>query len=72
MSAQVERPQVGADDLLTIPMAHEYAPAIPERFLRRLVQERRIPVVRIGRRVFLARRDLDALVSDGYSPPIVP
>lgn len=61
-------PQVAAADLLTVHQAADYAPALGERYLRRLIAERRIPVVRIGRRVFLRRSDLDALAAEGYTP----
>lgn len=71
MSSPDMRPQVSADDLLTVHQAAAYAPAIGERFLRRLIMERRIPVVRIGRRVFIARRDLDALATAGYTPQVL-
>ncbi len=53
--------QVSASSLMTIKQAAEYAPALGERFLRRLLDERRIPLIKIGGRVFVDRNDLDAL-----------
>jgi excisionase family DNA binding protein len=37
---------------------------VSERFLRRLVAERRIRSYRVGRKVYLAREDLDELLVD--------
>jgi len=37
-------------------------PYLTERYLRRLVQERRIRSYRVGRKVYLVRDDLEALL----------
>ncbi len=39
-----------------------------ERFLRRLVAERRIPIFKVGRRVYLSAAHLDGLIAQGYRP----
>jgi len=70
MSTPAERTQVSANDLVTVAQAAADSPALGERFLRRLIAERRVPVVRIGRRVFLRRCDLDALAAEGYTPQV--
>ena len=54
-----------ASELLTVNQAGEYAPALGVRYVRRLIIERRIPVYRIGGRVFVAKPDLDALAASG-------
>ncbi|MEQ8716478.1 MAG: helix-turn-helix domain-containing protein [Acidimicrobiales bacterium] len=58
-----------AADLLTIPEAAQYAPAFGQRFIRRLLDMRTLPKVKIGGRVFVSRRDLDALVAAHRDPP---
>jgi len=63
MSATITRPV-----LLDVPGAAEYL-GITERFARRLVAERRIAVVRIGRHVRIDTRDLDAMIAAGRSEP---
>lgn len=40
-----------------------------ERWLRRLVYERRIPYHKVGGKVLLALEDLDALVENGRVEP---
>lgn len=65
-------PQTGpglASFLVTVRQAGELVPALGERYIRRLVDERRIPVHRVGRKVLLDRRDLDALVAAGREEP---
>ena len=41
----------------------------PVRFVRRLVQERRIRFHKIGKYVRIARADLDAFIAAGQVPP---
>jgi len=45
-------------------------PAIGERYFRRLVQERRIAFHRVGRKVLLARSDIDDLIAAGRVEPV--
>jgi len=42
---------------------------VPERFIRRIIHQRRIAVVRIGRYVRLAERDLEEFVAAGREEP---
>ncbi len=59
--------QVGALDrgpLLTVAQAGEYL-GTGERFIRRLITERRIAYVKVGKYVRLERSALDALVDAG-------
>jgi excisionase family DNA binding protein len=55
--------------LLTYQEAHAYS-GISERYLRRLRAERRIGVVKIGRRVFLDPTELDTIIESGREPAI--
>jgi excisionase family DNA binding protein len=64
--------QVGAgvyprDELLTIGQAAEYL-GTGERFIRRLVAERRVPYVKIGKFVRLQRSALDDFIEAGRVP----
>ncbi len=52
------------DPLLTITQAGEYL-GTGERFIRRLITERRIAYVKVGKYVRLERSALDALVDAG-------
>jgi excisionase family DNA binding protein len=52
---------------LTVAEAAGYL-SVSERFIRRLIHERRIPVVRLGRHVRLAGVDLEAFVAAGRQP----
>lgn len=52
------------DRPLTIPEASEYL-NVSERFIRRLVAERRVPYYKLGKFVRFRRRDLDAYLSSG-------
>lgn len=45
--------------LMDVPMEYGY---LTERYLRRLVYERRIRWFKVGRKVYLAREDLEALL----------
>ncbi len=53
--------------LLTVAQAGEYL-GTGERFIRRLIAERRIAYVKIGKYVRLERATLDALVDSGRVP----
>ena len=58
------RQDVARDDLLTVAQAGEYL-GTGERFIRRLITERRITYVKVGKYVRLQRSALDALVDAG-------
>lgn len=47
----------------------KHYPVFTERFLRRIVHERRIQYVKIGTRIYFAESDLDAFVADGRVIP---
>ena len=53
--------------LLTVAQAGEYL-GTGERFIRRLITERRINYVKIGKYVRIERATLDALVDSGRVP----
>ena len=53
--------------LLTIEQAAEYL-GTGERFVRRLIAQRRIPFVKLGRHVRLERSTLDAFIDAGRIP----
>lgn len=53
--------------LLTIDQAAEYL-GTGQRFVRRLISERRIPYVKLGKHVRLERCALDAFVAAGRVP----
>jgi len=50
--------------LLTIPSAAAYS-GLTDRSLKHLIYTRQVPVIHIGRRVYLRRSDLDQLVTNG-------
>jgi excisionase family DNA binding protein len=52
------------DTLLTVEQATERLGTSP-RFVRRLVFERRIPYIKLGRHVRITGRDLDAFIAAG-------
>jgi excisionase family DNA binding protein len=52
------------DTLLTVEQAAERL-GTSERFVRRLIAERRITYVKLGRHVRIAARDLDAFIRAG-------
>jgi len=54
----------GRGRLLTVSQAGDYL-TTGERFVRRLIAERRIPVHHLGRHVRLAERDLERFVEEG-------
>lgn len=49
-------------DLLSVPDSSEYL-AVSERFIRRMVSEGRVPVVKLGKHVRIRRSDLDAYIA---------
>lgn len=57
------------DDLLTPQQAAD-ALGTPVRFVRRLVAERRIAYVKVGRYVRFARSDLEAFAAAGRVEPL--
>ena len=63
-----ERTPLGdPDHLLTIDQAAEYL-STGQRFVRRLISERRIPYVKLGKHVRLERSALDGFINDGRVP----
>lgn len=61
------RTRKSAEDYVTVAQAVEEYPWLTLRYLRRLIAEHRIPVSRVGRRVLVARGDIDDLVAGGRS-----
>ena len=59
--------QTEVPELLTLPQAAEYMNA-SERFARRLVDERRVRVHKVGRFVRIARADLDDYLAANVRP----
>lgn len=57
----------GVDELLTPSQAGDYLQT-GERFVRRLIAERRIPYVKLGKYVRLQRSALDAFIESGRVP----
>ena len=57
-------PYASADELLTPSQAGEYL-RTGERFIRRLIAERRIEYIKLGRYVRLQRSVLDAFIESG-------
>lgn len=55
------------DDLMTVAQAGDYL-RTGERFVRRLVAERRISYVKLGKYVRLQRSTLDAFIEAGRVP----
>ena len=53
--------------LLTIDQAAEYL-GTGQRFVRRLISERRIPYVKLGKHVRIERSALDGFINDGRVP----
>ncbi len=60
----VQAQNTDRDPLLTVAQAGEYL-GTGERFVRRLITERRISYVKVGKYVRLERSTLDALVDAG-------
>ena len=59
----------GADEYLTVRGAAEYL-STSERFVRRLIAERRVRFYRVGRHIRFAVVDLRAFVAAGCVEPI--
>jgi excisionase family DNA binding protein len=59
--------QLGASELLSITEAAE-ATRLTESTIRAWLNQRRIPCVKLGRRVLLRRADLVALIEAGFVP----
>jgi excisionase family DNA binding protein len=57
------------DKYLTVPQAADYLNT-SERFIRRLIAERRVAFHRVGRHVRFTPADLDAFVESGRVEPI--
>jgi excisionase family DNA binding protein len=66
-SAHEHVPLGDPGQLLTIGQAAEYL-STGQRFVRRLISERRIPYVKLGKHVRLERCALDAFVAAGRVP----
>ncbi|WP_029429557.1 excisionase family DNA-binding protein [Blastococcus sp. URHD0036] len=62
-----ERRHSSGDPLLTVAQAGEFL-GTGERFIRRLITERRISYVKVGKYVRLERATLDAFVDAGRVP----
>ncbi len=60
----------GYDPLLTVPQVAERLNT-NERYVRRLIEERRIEFVRIGRKIRVAASVVDALIERGRVRPTV-
>lgn len=61
--------EVSEGELFTVEEAAKLL-NVSVRFVRRLVAERRIAVVRLGRHVRLAQADLEAFVAAGREEPV--
>jgi excisionase family DNA binding protein len=61
--------QVIADPLLTVEVAAERM-STSVRFVRRLIAERRIAFVKLGRHVRISERDVTAFIEAGRVAPI--
>jgi excisionase family DNA binding protein len=66
-SAHGHVPLGDSGELLTIGQAAEYL-GTGQRFVRRLISERRIPYVKLGKHVRLERSSLDGFINDGRVP----
>lgn len=62
-------PASSSGDLLTVGQAADYL-NITEHFARRLIRERRIPFVKVGRLVRLRRTDIDAYLVGQLVPAV--
>ena len=56
-------------ELVTIPQAIEARPWLTERYLRRLVHERRVAFHKVGARLLFDLADLDQLAEAGRREP---
>jgi excisionase family DNA binding protein len=66
-AAAIRVDPAGADELLTPSQAGDYL-RTGERFVRRLIAERRISYVKLGKYVRLQRSALDAFIESGRVP----
>ena len=62
-------PHPGADELLTPSQAGDYL-RTGERFIRRLIAERRIDYVKLGKHVRVQRSVLDGFIQAGRVPHV--
>lgn len=53
------------EDVRTIPQVEAERPWASQRYLRRLIFERRVPFYKVGRRVLISLAELDELVASG-------
>lgn len=56
-------------DLRTVAQVEAERPWASERYLRRLIFERRVPYYKVGRRVLVSLGELDAVVASGRVEP---
>ena len=63
-------PHAGTDELLTPGQAGDYL-CTGERFVRRLIAERRIDYVKLGKHVRVQRSVLDGFIQAGRVPHVV-
>ncbi len=62
-------PVSSTGDLLTVEQAADYL-NITEHFVRRLIRERRIPFLKVGRLVRLRRTDIDEYLASRLVPAV--
>lgn len=62
-------PPISSGDLLTVEQAAEYL-NITDHFVRRLIRERRIPFLKVGRLIRLRRTDIESYLA-GCAVPAV-
>ena len=58
------RAPIAAPQLLDVPATASYL-SVSERFVRRLIAERRVPFVKLGKFVRFDATDLDAFIEEG-------
>jgi excisionase family DNA binding protein len=62
-------PASSTGDLLTVEQAADYL-NITDHFVRRLIRERRIPFLKVGRLVRLRRTDIDEYLASRLVPAV--
>jgi len=62
-------PATTSGDLLTVEQAADYL-NITDHFVRRLIRERRIPFLKVGRLVRLRRTDIDEYLASRLVPAV--
>ena len=62
-------PVTSSGDLLTVEQAADYL-NITDHFVRRLIRERRIPFLKVGRLVRLRRTDIDEYLASRLVPAV--